>query len=193
MRRRPRKFKKPKRRFYRINSAIQARELRVLDQKGKQVGLLSREEALSKAREQEVDLVEIAPRANPPVARIIDFSKFKYLENKKKQKEKKAQKKIETKEVRLSPVIAEHDFQVRLTQAREFLDEGNPLKISIRFKGRMITRKQFGYDVMNRFIEKLKDNIKVARPAKFEGKVLVAHVVREKKDKVQKETKTNNQ
>lgn len=179
MRRRPAKHKRQRSRFYRINVAIQALELRVIDESGKQIGILSKQEALSKARNLGLDLVEIAPKAKPPVARIIDFKKFKYLESKKKKQEKKAQKNVETKEVRLSPVIGQHDFDVRLQQAKQFLKGGNPLKISVPFKGRMITRKQFGYKVMDRFIKAL-ESVKVVRDPKFEGRVLVAHVVREK-------------
>lgn len=184
--RKRKKFNKPKSRFYRINIAITAHELRVLDEKGTQVGILSRDDALAEARNRGVDLVEVAPKAQPPVARLIDFSKFKYLENKKKQAEKRSQKNVETKEVRLSPVIGQHDFDTRLEQVREFLKDNNPVKISIRFKGRMITRKQFGYDVLNRFLGEL-DSIKVVHEPKFEGKVLVAHIVRNK----DKDSKSN--
>jgi len=188
-----RRRKRPKRqrsRFYRINFAISANELRVLDENNKQIGILSKEDALAKAKEKNVDLVEIAPKARPPVARLIEFSKFKYLENKKKQAEKKKQKRVETKEIRLSPVIGQHDFEVRAQQACDFLNDGNPLKISIQFRGRMITRKQFGYDVLKRFYERL-NPIKIVREAKFEGRTLVSHVVRNKEVKDTKHESKN--
>lgn len=167
--------------FYRINWAITAQQLRVVDQTGKQIGVLSREEALNKAKELEVDLVEIAPKATPPVAKLIDFKKFKYLEAKKHQAEKRKQKNVEIKEIRLSPFIGEHDFQVRVHQGKEFLEDGNSLKISIPFKGRLITRKQFGYEVIKKFFAEL-GPIKVVREPKFEGYILTAHVIRDKKN-----------
>ena len=182
MRLKPRKFNKQTGVFYRINSFISAQSLRVLDDSGKQIGILSRDEALKKARDGGVDLVEIAPTANPPVAKIIDFKKFKYIESKKKQQEKRKQKKIETKEIRLSPFIGQHDFDFRAQQAREFLEQGNPVKITILFHGRLITRKDFGFEVMKRFFDAIAP-IKIIREPKFEGKILVAQVIGEKKQK----------
>ncbi len=148
---------------------------------GKQVGILSKDEAVRLAREKGVDLVEIAPQAKPPVARIIDFKKFKYLESKRKQAEKKKQKHVETKEVRLSPVIGQHDLETRAAQAMNFVQEGHTLKIAIPFKGRLITRKELGFEVLKRFLEIIKP-VKVVREPKFEGKVLVAHVIKSSKE-----------
>ncbi len=153
--------------------------VRVLDAMGKQVGVLPIGEAINKARELEIDLVEIAPKAEPPVVKLIEYSKFKYLENKKHQEERKKQKNVEEKEVRLSPMIGEHDLEVRLAQARQFLNEGNPIKITLPFKGRMITRKEFGFEVMDRFLQSIQA-IKIVREPKMEGRVLVTHIVRDK-------------
>ncbi|RJQ29959.1 translation initiation factor IF-3 [Candidatus Parcubacteria bacterium] len=168
--------------FYRLNYFIQARELRLLDGNGKQVGIVTKEQALQKAREMGVDVVEIAPKANPPVAKLIDFKKFKYLEAKKTQEEKKKQKNVGVKEIRLRPFIGDHDLEVRTEQAKEFLASGNQVKISIPFRGREITRKEFGFDVMRKFMAELADT-KVVREPHFEGRIMVATIAPDKKSK----------
>lgn len=152
-----RKFKRrfPKRKFYRINQYIQAREVRVVDEKGKQIGILSLNEALKQAQEKRLDLVEVAPKAQPPVCKIIDFKKFRYLESKKTQEERKKSKKVELKEIRLRPFIAAGDFNFRIRRAEEFLKEGHRVKLSVFFKGREITKKEFGSDVLKRAFGKL--------------------------------------
>lgn len=166
--------------FYKLNFFIQARELRLLDENGKQVGVVTKEEAMRLAREKHVDVVEIAPNAKPPVAKLIDFKKFKYLEAKKEREERKKQKHVSVKEIRLTPFIGQHDLDTRITQAKQFLKDGNPLKISLVFRGRQITRQEFGHAIMNKFLEVLKD-VKIVRPPHMEGKVLVATVVPDKK------------
>lgn len=171
---------RPRGKFYRLNFFIQARELRLLDEHGKQIGVVTKEEALRRAREAGIDVVEIAPNAKPPVAKLIDFKKFKYLEAKKDQEEKRKQKHVGIKEVRLSPFIGTHDLETRVVKAKEFLEEGNQLKIAITFKGREITRKEFGFEVLNKFLGLVGD-VKIVRPAHFEGRILVAQVVLEKK------------
>ncbi len=154
--------------------------MRLLDEEGKQIGIVSKLEALQKAKELEIDVVEIAPNAKPPVAKLIDFKKFKYQEAKKERENKKSQKNVGVKEVRLRPFIGQHDFDTRLARAKEFLDAGNQVKISVFFKGREITRKEFGYDVVKRFIGKL-ESVKLVRDPHMEGRVLVAMVVPNRK------------
>ena len=171
---------RPRGKFYRLNYFIQARELRLLDEHGKQIGVVTKDEASRRARELGIDVVEIAANAKPPVAKLIDFKKFKYLEAKKEREEKRKQKHVGIKEVRLSPFIGNHDLETRLAQSKEFLEEGNQLKISIPFRGREITRKEFGFEVLNKFLKLLND-VKIVRPGHFEGRVLVAQVVMEKK------------
>lgn len=139
------------------------------------MGIFSRQDALGKAREQNLDLVEIAPMAKPPVAKIIDFKKFLYQEEKKKRRQKTKSKSAETKEIWLSPFIGEHDFNLRAERGKELLQEGGKLKIVVRFKGRQITKKNFGFEVMNKLINSL-ENAKVDRPPRFEGRNLVAIV-----------------
>ena len=132
------------------------------------------------AKEKGIDVVEIAGSAKPPVAKLIDFKKFKYQEAKKDRESKKGQKNVGVKEIRLRPFIGQHDFDTRLKQANGFLEEGNQVKITLFFRGREITRKEFGFDVVKRFIAGLVD-AKVVREPKIEGKLLIAMVVPDKK------------
>lgn len=169
-----RRFKpKPKKPFYNVNHRINAPSLRVIDSKGKQLGILSRDQALKKAFSLRLDLVEIAPKARPPVAKIIDFKKFLYLEEKKRRKAGKQTKGGETKEIWLAPFMAEHDFQTHLQKGKELLKESGKLKIIVKFKGRQISKKQFGFDLINKFITSLQE-VKIERPPRFEGRRLVA-------------------
>ena len=168
------------RKFYRLNYQIASPELRLLDEEGKQIGIVTKLEALQKAKELNIDIVEIAPNAKPPVAKLIDFKKFKYQEAKKERDSRKNQKHVGVKEVRLRPFIGQHDFDTRLKRGKTFLEEGNQLKISIFFKGREITRKEFGYGVMKRFVDQLQP-VKMAREPHMEGKTLVAMVVNDSK------------
>jgi translation initiation factor IF-3 len=170
---------KPRGKFYRLNYFIQASELRLLDAQGKQIGIIKKEEALRMAREQGIDVVEISASANPPVAKLIDFKKFKYLEAKREQEEKRKQKHVGIKEVRVRPFIGEHDLEVRVTQAQSFLNAGNQLKIAVPFRGREITHKEFGFDVLKRFTDRLKE-FKMVRPGHMEGRVLVAMLAPQK-------------
>jgi translation initiation factor IF-3 len=166
--------------FFRLNYQITSPTLRLLDEDGKQVGIVSKIEALQKAKELNVDVVEIAPKANPPVAKLIDYKKFKYQESKKEREAKKSQKNVGVKEIRLRPFIGQHDFDTRIHQSKEFLAEGNQLKISVFFKGREITRKEFGFGVMKDFLSKL-EGVKVVREMRLEGKTLTAMVANDKK------------
>ena len=128
--------------FYRLNYQITAPQIRLLDETGKQIGILDKNEALRRAQMEDKDLVEIAGQAKPPVVKLIDFKKFKYLEAKKERESRKSIKHVGVKEIRLSPFIGEHDFQVRIKQGAEFLNGGNQLKISVPFRGREITHKE---------------------------------------------------
>ena len=168
------------RKHYRLNYQITSPQLRLLDEEGKQVGVVSKLEALQKAKELGVDIVEIAANAKPPVAKLIDYKKFKYLEAKKERESRKGQKNVGIKEVRLRPFIGQHDFDTRVKRATEFLGDGNQLKISVFFKGREFVRKEFGYEVMKRFIETL-ESVRVVREPRMEGRALVAMVVNDKK------------
>ncbi len=140
--------------YYRINQFIKAPKLRVIGADGKQIGILEFGEALKKATELEIDLVEIAPNANPPVAKLIDFKKFLYLEGKRERKIGKA-KGGEVKEIRFTPFIAKADFEFRIKRAKEFLGESNKVKIVVRFMGRQLTKKEFGYEILKKVVAAL--------------------------------------
>lgn len=177
------KFKRHQdtKKFYRTNDRIFAHTLRVIDAEGRQIGIITKVEALAKAAELGMDLVEIAPQAQPPVAKIIDFNKFLYQEAKKKQEEKRKAKVSETKEIRLSPFISDNDLQVMVRRGREFLEDGDKVRIALKFRGRQITHPEFGKEVMSKFIESLSDISKVDREAHFEGNQLVALLSTERK------------
>lgn len=165
---------------YRINSRIFASPLRVLDNENKQIGVLSKDEALKLAQEQELDLVEIAPTAKPPVAKLIDFNKFLYQQAKKKQEEKKKAKSSETKEIRLGPFMSDNDLQVMIRRAKEFLEDGDKIRLVVKFRGRQITRSEFGREVIQKVVDAVSDISKVDREAKFEGRQMIAMLSAEK-------------
>jgi translation initiation factor IF-3 len=158
--------------YWRINEYISAPELRVIDADSKQIGVMSKSDALSKAREAQLDLVEIAPNAVPPVAKIVDYNKFRYQEEKKQRQEAKKTKGGEIKEIRFSPFIAEGDYQTRIARIREFLEDRNKVRIVVVFTGRQMNSKQFGYDVTRRVILEFGDAVVVDMEPKFLGRRL---------------------
>lgn len=168
------KYKKVDAKFYRINQQIRAQRIRVIDEKGKQVGILSLEEALRMAAEQKNDLVEIAPTAIPPVCKIINFKKFLYIEAKKEQKAKKGIKGGEIKGIRLTPFMAQGDFNVRLKKAEEFLKGGNKVKAVVRFNRKQLPKSKYGYSLLERLTEGLREIGNLESPAKWLGKDLIA-------------------
>lgn len=180
--------------FFRKNEQIRASTLRVLDKDGKQIGILGRDEALRKAREEGLDLVEIAPKAQPPVARIIDFNKFLYQQGKKKREEKRKAKVSETKEIRLGPNMSDHDLEVMIKRGREFLENNDKVRFVVKFIGRQITHPEFGKGVLQKVLNALSDISKIERDPHFEGKQLIAIIVPElKKQKNENEDKKISQ
>ncbi|WP_112181579.1 MULTISPECIES: translation initiation factor IF-3 [Paraliobacillus] len=153
-----------------VNEKIRAREVRLIDSNGDQLGVKSRQEALEIAQTRELDLVLVAPTAKPPVCRIMDFGKFRFEQQKKEKEARKKQKIINLKEVRLSPGIEEHDFNTKLRNARKFLDKGDKVKVSIRFRGRAITHKELGQKVLVRMAEECKDLSTIEQRPKMEGR-----------------------
>ena len=143
--------------------------------------MLSKFNALAQARDQGLDLVEIAPLAKPPVAKIVDFKKFLYQEEKKKREEKRKAKISETKEIRLGPFMSENDLQVMIRRGREFLEEGDKVRLALKFRGRQITHPEFGREIMNKTIDALSDISKVDREVHFEGNQLVSLLSPERK------------
>ena len=144
-----------KTRHWRINQEIRAPRVRVLDEKGKQIGILSVAEALEKARQTDCDIVEIAPQAKPPVVKLIEFGKFRYQEEKKLKKEKKGAKPSDLKEIRFSPFIGEADYKTRFIRVKEFLEDGHKVRAVVKFKGRQMGSKQFGYNLLGKLVDDL--------------------------------------
>jgi len=140
-----------------INEEIREREVRVVNEQGEQLGIMPTAQALKLAEEKQLDLVNIAPSAKPPVCKLMDYGKFRFEQGKKEREIKKNQKVIETKEVRLSATIEDHDIDVRYKQAVKFLQDGNKVKVSIRFRGRQITHSEIGREVMQAFAERIKE------------------------------------
>jgi len=168
------KNKQISKRFYRINERIFAHTLRVLGPDGKQIGILPKIEALKKAKELELDLVEIAPNAQPPVAKLIDFNKFLYQEEKKKREEKRKAKISETKELRLGPFMNDHDLDVIIKKAKEFLQNNDKVKLVVKFKGRQIQHPEFGEKIIQKVIDSLSHISKIEREKHFEGYQLIS-------------------
>ncbi|MGG3450784.1 MULTISPECIES: translation initiation factor IF-3 [Bacillaceae] len=153
-----------------LNEGIRAREVRLIDQNGEQLGIKQKRDALDIAARVNLDLVLVAPNAKPPVARIMDYGKFKFEQQKKEKEARKNQKIILLKEVRLSPTIDEHDFNTKLRSAIKFLEKGDKVKASIRFKGRAITHKEIGQRVLDRFAEECKEVATVESKPKMDGR-----------------------
>lgn len=156
-----------------VNYEIKAREVRVIDVDGKQLGIMPLKEALKLAQERQLDLVKVAPQAKPPVCKIMDYGKYKYEQSKREKEARKNQKVISVKEIRMSPNIEEHDFQVRVKSALRFLEDGNKVKVTVRFRGREITHTQLGEDVLKRLAESVKEKAVVEKPPVIEGRNMV--------------------
>jgi translation initiation factor IF-3 len=157
----------------RINGAIVAPSVRVIDSDGNMLGVMETAQALALARSKNLDLIEVSPNAEPPVCKVTDFGKLKYGIQKKLHKAKKKQKIIETKEVKLRPNIAEGDYIVKLRHVKKFLEEGNKVRIALAFKGREITHEEIGFQIMERFVKDLENGAKVDYGPKMEGRQIV--------------------
>ena len=165
--------KRTKPRGPKANDRIRAPQVQVISSDGTNLGTLNTHEAIKIAKEEGLDLIEIAPNANPPVCKIIDMGKFKYEAQKKANKAKKRQKKIELKEIKLRPVTEVHDYNFKLKNAQKFLSKGDKVKFTIRFKGRELMHSNLGNDLMNRIQEDIKSVGKVEMSPKFDGKQMI--------------------
>lgn len=174
-------YKRPikKHKFYFVNHRIEFSPLRVIDEEGKLIGILTREEGLRYAQERGVDLVLIAPKANPPVAKLIDFKKFLYQEEKKEKEAKKGTKKSVVKDLKLSLFIAPADLMRLGNKGKEFLNEGHQLRLNLTLKGRENAKKEMAFELMNKFISGLGE-VNVSKPPRLEGRVIRAVVARKK-------------
>ncbi len=152
----------------------------VIDSDGSKLGELTKEEALAKAVQQGLDLVEIAPNIKPPVAKILDFKKFRYDEGKKEQAAKKHARDVELKELWLTPRIAEHDLQTRLRRAEEFLKDGDKIMFRVKFKGREMAHTEFGFELLRKIFAQFGDRIAIEREPKMEGRSITAIIGRSK-------------
>ena len=156
-----------------LNEEIRDKEVRVISADGEQLGIMSAKEALKKAAEKNLDLVKIAPQAQPPVGKIMDYGKYRFEQTKKEKESKKNQRIIETKEIRLSLNIDTHDFDTKANQAMKFLKTGHKVKVSIRFRGREMAHPQIGEETMKKFAEVCSEFSSVEKPAKLEGRQML--------------------
>lgn len=169
----------------RVNDEIRAREVRVVDANGDQLGIMSAREALSVAGERGLDLVEVAPNAKPPVCRIMDYGKHRYEQSKRDKAARRKQKVVTVKELRMSPKIDEHDFDVKLRAADRFLKSGDKVKLSVRFRGREIVHSDLAKTKLDDLAAQLKEIAIVERPPKLEGRQMIA-VLAPRTDIIQK-------
>jgi translation initiation factor IF-3 len=172
-------------RFIRTNERIRARELRVIDDEGKQLGIMPPFEALKIAREKNLDLVEISPTAQPPVVRIMDFGKYLYQQEKREREAKKHQKVITVKEVKFRINVDEHDYQTKKNHVLRFLDEGDKVKATIFFRGREMTRQSLGREILDRLIRDIGDKAVVEFRPRQEGNTLHLVLAPSKKQPMQ--------
>ena len=153
-----------------INEQIRDREVRVVSADGEQLGVMSSRDAMKLAREAELDLVKIAPKAQPPVCKIIDYGKYKYEQSRREKEAKKKQKTVEVKEVRMSPNIDANDLNTKVNNAKKFIMKGNKVKVTLRFRGREMAHVQQSKHILDDFADMLKDVAQVEKPAKLEGR-----------------------
>lgn len=146
--------------------------MRVIDEEGQVVGIMNARDALALAQEKGLDLIEVAPQAQPPVCRIMDYGKYKYEQGKRDREQHKRQKQQDVKGIKMRPVTAEHDFQVRLRAAQRFLEEGDKVKVTIQFKAREITHPEIARRLMDKMVEAIADHAVVEKPPSIEGRMM---------------------
>jgi translation initiation factor IF-3 len=169
---------------------IRVYEVRVVDEDGSQLGVMRTADAMRLAQERGLDLVEVAPLASPPVARLLDFGQYKYELTKREKEAKRKQRSVTFKEVRLKPKIGVGDFDTKVRRAVEFLEDGDRVKISVQFRGRELTHPQIGRDLLDKFAEQIKEHGVVERPPLLEGKSMHISVASTHKPKVHEPTPT---
>ncbi len=162
----------PDRKGPRVNEEIKVPSIRLVDADGGMVGVVSLQEGLTMAEEVGLDLVEVSPAAEPPVCKILDYGKFKYAEQKKKNEARKKQKVIEIKELKMRPGIEEHDYQTKMRSMFRFLDEGDKVKITIRFRGREMAHQDLGVRVLDRIQQDVGDIAKIEQTPRTEGRMM---------------------
>ncbi len=155
-----------------INRQIREKEVQVIDENGEKLGILSLDEAISVAENKDLDLVLVAPNATPVVCKIMNYGKYKFEQAKKEKESRKNQKTVEIKEIRVTPNIGDHDFEFKSRNARNFLESGNKVKFTLRFRGRELNNVKSGESILNRFIENLSDIATVEKRPFLEGKTM---------------------
>ncbi|MDO4878826.1 MAG: translation initiation factor IF-3 [Neisseria sp.] len=165
----------------RINGEITAREVRLISGAGDQLGVVNLRDALAMAEEQNVDLVEISPTAKPPVCKLMDFGKYKYEQSKKRDEAKKKQKQVQIKEIKFRPGTDEGDYQIKMRNIKRFLEDGDKVKVTLRFRGREMAHQQLGAQLLERVKEDLTDIGQVEQFPKLEGRQMVMMVAPKKK------------
>ncbi|MBO6781918.1 MAG: translation initiation factor IF-3 [Alphaproteobacteria bacterium] len=173
MARRPVDVTPPKKDGPRVNEDISVAQVRLVDENGEQVGVVDIDDALQRAGNAGLDLVEVSPNAEPPVCKIIDYGKLKYQEQKKKNEARKKQKTIDVKEIKLRPNIDTHDYDVKMRNARRFIDDGDKVKVTLRFRGREMAHQDLGAQVLERVRDELDEIAKVEQMPKMEGRQMV--------------------
>ncbi|TCK92373.1 translation initiation factor 3 (bIF-3) [Natranaerovirga hydrolytica] len=163
-----------------INEQIRDKEVRVIGPEGEQVGIMTSRDAMNLAREKNLDLVKISPKANPPVCRIVDYGKLKYEQARKEKEARKKQKVINVKEVRLSPNIEQNDINTKVKQAIKFIQNGDKVKVSVRFRGRELAHTSVGREILQKFAQQLSDIADIEKPAKMEGRFMVMFLTQKK-------------
>ena len=156
-----------------MNDEIDVPQVRVIDAKGENHGVISLEDALEIADEAGLDLVEVSPQVSPPVCKVLDYGKYKYEQQKKANEARKKQKTIDVKEIKMRPSIDEHDYQVKMKNVRKFLNHGDKVKVTIRFRGREMAHQDLGLRVLTRVREELEEIIKIEQMPKTEGRLMV--------------------
>ena len=156
-----------------MNDEIDVPQVRVIDAKGENHGVISLEDALEIADEAGLDLVEVSPQVSPPVCKVLDYGKYKYEQQKKANEARKKQKTIDVKEIKMRPSIDEHDYQVKMKNVRKFLNNGDKVKMTIRFRGREMAHQDLGLRVLTRVREELEEIIKIEQMPKSEGRLMV--------------------
>ena len=156
----------------RINEQIRVREVRLIDDLGEQKGIVPTIEALRMAKEKDLDLVEVSPNANPPVCKILDYGKYRFEQEKKLRESKKNQKVLKLKEIRMQPKIGPGDLDTKAKHVQEFLEEGNKVKVTIRFRGRELAHTELGYDVLNEVLKRLTSAYVVEKQPAMDGKFM---------------------
>ena len=153
-----------------MNEAIKADEVRLISENGEQLGVIKLDDAIERAKDVGLDLIEVASNVNPPVAKILNYGKLKYEEKKKAQASKKKQHVVKIKEMRVRPRIDDHDLETKVSRGRKFLEDGCKLKVTLMFRGREMSRTDLGVDVLNRVIEMLSDIAEVEKHGELEGR-----------------------